>query len=363
MATFSRRSPLLDPSFPICCLCVYRLPTEAEWEYACRAGTQTAYSFGDSESELGDHAWYDKNSGNATRGVGLLKPNGWGLYDMHGNVFEWCQDWYASGSVTDPTGASSGSIRVYRGGSFNGSSVHCRSAYRGGYAPVDRISFLGFRVLRSAKKDTTAMDEIVETDESPTVVALKEGTIVEDDFSGEALEPRWKCYADNGLIVEESDGVVKIHGMAPSSTGRYVNVGFELAHAITAGSFESQIDVLALSGTFGGGNHRQRHFGFHAIGSNDRRVGLQYWADQYRISHDYGRQYAPSNGDEMNEFHQWRIVYDAVGKTASVFVDDRQIGDTVMVDLGDSFTLKVGLSCNKNVHIGGHFDNFRLIGK
>ena len=200
-------------------------------------------------------------------------------------------------------------------------------------------------------------------DESPTVVALKEGTNVEDDFSGEALEPRWKCYADNGLIVEESDGVAKIHGMAPSSTGRYVNVGFELAHAITAGSFEAQIDVLALSGTFGGGNHRQRHFGFHAIGSNDRRVGLQYWADQYRISHDDGRQYAPSNGDEMNEFHQWRIVYDAVGKTASVFVDDRQIGDTVMVDLGDSFTLKVALSCTKNVHIEGHFDNFRLIGK
>jgi formylglycine-generating enzyme required for sulfatase activity len=134
---------------------VYRLPTEAEWEYACRAGTQTAYSFGDSESELGDYAWYNENSGGTTHPVGGKKPNAWGLYDMHGNVWEWCEDWhdiYPSGSVTDPTGASSGSFRVDRGGSWNISSDYCRSATRIGDAPDSRYDSLGFRVLRSSIK-------------------------------------------------------------------------------------------------------------------------------------------------------------------------------------------------------------------
>ena len=134
---------------------VYRLPTEAEWEYACRAGTTTKYSFGDSESELGDYAWYDKNSGGTTHPVGGKKPNGWGLYDMHGNVFEWCQDWYGdypSGSVMDPTGAASGSFRVDRGGSWRHYSGICRSAFRSGDSPDLRDFCLGFRVLRSSIK-------------------------------------------------------------------------------------------------------------------------------------------------------------------------------------------------------------------
>jgi formylglycine-generating enzyme required for sulfatase activity len=132
---------------------VYRLPTEAEWEYACRAGTTTKYSFGDSESQLGDYGWYDKNSGGTTHPVGGKKPNGWGLYDMHGNVFEWCQDWYGdypSGSTTDPTGAASGSYRVYRGGGWFLISDYCHSAYRFRLTPDYRISYLGFRVLRSS---------------------------------------------------------------------------------------------------------------------------------------------------------------------------------------------------------------------
>ena len=134
---------------------VYRLPTEAEWEYACRAGTKTTYSFGDSDSELGDYAWYNENSGNTTHPVGGKKPNPWGLYDMRGNVWEWCQDWYGdypSGSVTDPTGSASGSSRVYRGGSWLYNSDYWRSAIRFGDPPDRRDYNLGFRVLRSSIK-------------------------------------------------------------------------------------------------------------------------------------------------------------------------------------------------------------------
>jgi formylglycine-generating enzyme required for sulfatase activity len=132
---------------------VYRLPTEAEWEYACRAGTTTKYSFGDSESALGDYAWYIKNAGSRTHPVGQKKPNAWGLYDMRGNVFEWCQDWlsgYPGGKLTDPTGPSSGSDRrVARGGSWNSDDWFCRSADRDSSTPDERNgSNLSFRVLR-----------------------------------------------------------------------------------------------------------------------------------------------------------------------------------------------------------------------
>ena len=133
---------------------VYRLPTEAEWEYACRAGTTTMYSFGDVESDLGDYAWYRDNSGDKAHPVGGKKPNAWGLYDMHGNVWEWCLDWYGdypSGPVTDPMGAASGSysFSVFRGGGWSLIAEYCRSASRSRREPSFRSNLLGFRVSLS----------------------------------------------------------------------------------------------------------------------------------------------------------------------------------------------------------------------
>ena len=131
---------------------VYRLPTEAEWEYACRAGTTTTYSFGDAESRLDDYAWYDNNSGGTTHAVGLKKPNALGLHDMPGNVWEWCQDWYGdypSGALIDPRGPSGGTFRVDRGGSWGGPAAYCRAAIRGTNVPSFRSSNYGFRVALS----------------------------------------------------------------------------------------------------------------------------------------------------------------------------------------------------------------------
>jgi len=126
----------------------YRLPTEAEWEYACRAGTRTKYSFGNDDSQLGEHAWYGGNSDEKTHPVGGKKPNAWGLHDMHGNVWEWCADWhgvYASEEVSDPSGPETGSDRVYRGGGWSFPAGYCGSSFRIGIEPAYRDD-LGFRV-------------------------------------------------------------------------------------------------------------------------------------------------------------------------------------------------------------------------
>jgi formylglycine-generating enzyme required for sulfatase activity len=134
----------------------YRLPTEAEWEYACRAGTKTAYSFGDGPSMLAKHAWFDGNSGGSTHPVATKRSNAWGLFDMHGNVWEWCWDRYGEdprGAVTDPQGPRSGADRVLRGGSWYGFSQRCRAASRNYNVPFDRVNRhgrFGFRVARTA---------------------------------------------------------------------------------------------------------------------------------------------------------------------------------------------------------------------
>ena len=136
----------------------YRLPTEAEWEYAARAGSKSVYSFGDDREQLGEYAWYEKNSGGTTHPVGQLKPNAWGLYDMHGNVWEWVQDWhgdYPDGTLVEPQGATSGSSRVQRGGNWHSDAGECRSARRSYGAPTARHQGLGFRLVQEVSSSLT----------------------------------------------------------------------------------------------------------------------------------------------------------------------------------------------------------------
>jgi formylglycine-generating enzyme required for sulfatase activity len=131
----------------------YRLPTEAEWEYACRAGTTTPFYSGTTVTDAG---WYSGNSGGRSHPVGEKQPNSWGLYDMHGNVWEWCWDRlgsYSTRSQTNPIGATSGSSRVYRGGCFNEGLAGSCSSFRGGRSeyPSKRSAANGFRIARNAQ--------------------------------------------------------------------------------------------------------------------------------------------------------------------------------------------------------------------
>ena len=131
---------------------VYRLPTEAEWEYACRAWTSTRFSYGDDPgyTNLTQYAWFDVNSGATTHPVGQKLPNPWGLYDMHGNIAEWCQDWYApyhGGIALDPQGPATGSTRVFRAGLWLRPPSYCRSAWRNAAPPDFAGGGGGFRVV------------------------------------------------------------------------------------------------------------------------------------------------------------------------------------------------------------------------
>ena len=141
----------------------YRLPTEAEWEYACRAVVLADYCFGSQENELPDYAWYDANSVGHSQPVGQKKPNGWGIHDMHGNVWEWCEDWYGiypESSVTNPKGPLIGAYRLLRGGSFRCSAQDCRSSTRNGALPTHKAKDIGFRVIMSSTGESQALPDI-----------------------------------------------------------------------------------------------------------------------------------------------------------------------------------------------------------
>jgi formylglycine-generating enzyme required for sulfatase activity len=132
----------------------YRLPTEAEWEYACRAGSAGAYCFGDDEARLREYAWYGEVTGRTTHPVGQLKPNNWGLYDMHGNVWEWVQDWYTEDYYKqrpnldpDPQGPEKGEGRVLRGGCFWIPQEGARCASRRRLGPDACYDYIGFRIV------------------------------------------------------------------------------------------------------------------------------------------------------------------------------------------------------------------------
>jgi formylglycine-generating enzyme required for sulfatase activity len=137
----------------------YRLPTEAEWEYAARGGNQTAHVFGDDPSLLDEYGWHHGNSGGKTNVVASKKPiktfNHQEIYDMNGNGWEWVADWYgaySTGAVVDPTGPSTGSGRVFRGCSWSGNARLCRSAFRYYFRPGLRHGSVGFRLARTRKK-------------------------------------------------------------------------------------------------------------------------------------------------------------------------------------------------------------------
>ena len=131
----------------------YRLPREAQWEYAARAGSTSSYCFGGERIKLGQYAWYRKNSAEETHPVGQLRPNEWGLHDMHGNVHEWCGDWfdrsyYARSPEVDPQGAEKGLARSLRGGDWGSAEWYCRCAIRSLSSPDRRSPRVGFRVLK-----------------------------------------------------------------------------------------------------------------------------------------------------------------------------------------------------------------------
>jgi len=168
----------------------YRLPTEAEWEYACRAGTNTKFSFGNDTKKLKNYAWFSDNSSGKTHPVGQKKPNLWGLYDMYGNVSEWCndfysEDYYKKSPEKDPKGPAMGEEKVLRGGAWNSSADSCRSSYRSSDPSIDDTCLandaIGFRCVRNANNRKSTEEQDISNDDKLQIVS-KTGFLYDDIY-------------------------------------------------------------------------------------------------------------------------------------------------------------------------------------
>ena len=192
---------------------IFVLPTEAQWEHACRAGTQTAYSFGDDPKMLDDYAWYAENSESTTHPVATKKCNTWGLFDMHGNVWEWCQDFwsgnYSAAGNVDPPGPEKGHYRVLRGGSWSRYAQSARSAYRNYYDPGYRGNYVGFRCaqVQAVAEPTEEDGEAAEQQACPT----KGGVAVELPVSSVEIFSQIPIPASPILIVRSDMETLELH--------------------------------------------------------------------------------------------------------------------------------------------------------
>ncbi len=240
----------------------YRLPTEAEWEYACRAGTTTQYSFGDDYHELSKYGWYYKNAGDRSHWVGSLLPNPFGLFDMHGNLWEWCSDywdesWYEKTLsqnivANDPIGPSAGSVplRVMRGGNWLSNASFCRSAYRNLSAPSSRNYYHGFRCVSDVETPavavTSAVQSIATPSTKPTPVAPPIAQAPFDAGQARAHQEAWAKYL--GVPVEYTNSIGMKFMLIPpgdflmGSTDEQVTQA--LASAIAAGMSESDLSRI-----------------------------------------------------------------------------------------------------------------------